>query len=189
MRAFYTEDLFLYENSCYDFLNEIITDNHVIIITNAETGWVEESCQEYLPKIWPIISKIKIVSAYDLYIKTVDCPFKWKELAFKNEIELYIKDNETNLRNIVSIGDAEYERLAIRKLSLSCHIKSIKLSEKPNLVLLKHQLDIMTKNISKIIDENNSLDLMLLPKFTEIVAPKNIYTPNDFNLLNEVVII
>jgi len=65
MRAFYTEDLFLYENSCYDFLNEIIKIADVIIITNAEDRWVEESCQEYLPKIWPIISTIKIVSAYD----------------------------------------------------------------------------------------------------------------------------
>jgi len=192
MRAFYTEDLFLYENSCYDFLNEIIKIADVIIITNAEDRWVEESCQEYLPKIWPIISTIKIVSAYDSYIKIVDCPFKWKELAFKNEIELYLKDNlnnQNNLKNIVSIGDAEYERSAIKTISVSCHIKSIKLSDKPFLTLLKNQLDIMTKNIKNIIEENNSLDLILLPKSTEPVDQKNVYNPNDFNLLNEVIII
>jgi len=47
----------------------------------------------------------------------------------------------------------------------------------------------MTKNIKNIIEENNSLDLILLPKSTEPVDQKNVYNPNDFNLLNEVIII
>jgi uncharacterized protein (DUF1499 family) len=204
LHVFYTYEISTYENYCYDFLNEIIKFDHIIIITNADNDWVESTCKEYLPKIWPIISKIKIVSAYDKYIKVINCPFKWKEFTFKDEIDLYIKNNSDNIKNkkniinIVSIGDAEYEREAVKSLSkyiedlsYNCYTKSIKLSENPKLELLMQQMDIMTKNISKIVNENESLDLLLGTKRNEFNETNNknmIYNPDKLIAPMEIII-
>jgi hypothetical protein len=205
LHAFYRYELSIYENYCYDFLNEIIKIGNIIIITNAEEGWIEESCQDYLPLIWPIISKLKIVSAYEKYIKVINCPFKWKEFTFKDEIDLYIKNNSDNLKNIknilniMSIGDAEYERQAVKSLtkyiedlSLNCYTKSIKLRENPKLELLIQQMDIMTKSITKIINENKSLDLVLGTKPNEsnkLNDPNMIYNLDDLSVPTEIIIL
>jgi hypothetical protein len=39
----------------------------VIIVTNAEEGWVEHSCGRYLPKLLQLLSGIRIVSARTAY--------------------------------------------------------------------------------------------------------------------------
>ena len=199
--AFYKYEISIYENYCYDFLDEITKIGHIIIITNADNDWVESTCKEYLPKIWPIISKIKIISAYDKYIKVINCPFKWKEFTFKDEIDLYIKNNSNdlkNIKNIISIGDAEYERSAVKslskyieKFSLNCYIKSIKLSENPKLELLMQQMDTMTKNIRKILNENESLDLLLGCKdneFNKTINKNMIYNPDKLIAPMEIII-
>jgi hypothetical protein len=187
VKSFYTKEMALYENYCYDFLNEVRKNGNIIIITNADEKWVESTCKEYLPKILPIISTIKIISAYSIYNKIVNCPFKLKEMAFKNEIELYIKENPNIVKNILSIGDAEYERIAVRSINKNkklegtseiCFIKSIKLSENPNLELIREQLDVITKNITSIISKKETLDLVLGYKSTVSISPTKIINPN-----------
>ena len=181
-----SDDLVYYQECCYNFFNEIIKNGHVIIITNAEKGWVEKTCQIHLPKIWPIVSTLKIISAKTTYIETINCQSKWKELAFKNEIELYIKDNPNILKNLISFGDSHYERSAIlnvhkeiKDFAIDYYIKSVKFADQPTLELLILQLDIITTNIKNIVDENSSLDLMLIISKNEIIDPNNIYDPNE----------
>ena len=108
-------------------------------------------------------------------------------MAFKNEIELYIKENPNIVKNILSIGDAEYERIAVRNINKNkklegtaeiFHIKSIKISENPNLELMKEQIDIITKNIVSIITQNDSLDLVLGYKSTLSITPNKTINPN-----------
>jgi len=187
VKSFYTKEMALYENYCYEFLNEVKKNANVIIITNADEGWVESTCKEYLPKILPIISTLKIISAFTLYNKIFDSPFKWKEMAFKNEIELYIKENPNIVKNILSIGDAEYERIAVRSINKNkklegtseiFFIKSIKLSENPNLELIREQLDVITKNITSIISKKETLDLVLGYKSTLSITPNKTINSN-----------
>jgi len=187
----FTEDLFIYENCVIEFFTQLMKNGKIIIITNAEKGWIELSCEKFLPKILPLLSKIKIVSAKSSYIKISNSPFIWKELAFRVQIDVYIKNNPNIVKNIISIGDAAYEREALLKVSKDIknlaptnYIKSIKFNESPNLFLLIQQLDIVSSNIKNIILEKSSLDLMLIQKPIEEIDSNLIFNPETNNLKN-----
>jgi len=180
----YIDELGFYQTDCINLLNEMMKYAHLIIITNAEKGWVENSCQQFLPKLFPIISKLKIISSRTEYMKVSNDPFIWKELAFRAEIELYITQNPNILQNIISIGDSLYERMAIlnstndlKGLAPINYIKSVKLSERPELLLLIQQIEKLTNSIKKIIDEKSSLDLMLMPPPINSVNKDALYDP------------
>jgi len=187
----FKQDLFIYENCCVEFFTQLKKNSEIIIITNAEKGWVESSCEKFLPKILPLLSKIKIVSAKSSYITISNSPFIWKELAFRVQIDVYIKNNPNILKNIISIGDAVYERAALLKVSKDLknvastnYIKSIKFSENPDIFLLIEQLDIVSTNIKQIIQEKSSLDLMLIKKPFEEIDSNLIFNPEINNLKN-----
>jgi hypothetical protein len=187
----FTEDLFIYENCVIEFFTQLMKNGKIIIITNAEKGWVELSCEKFLPKILPLLSKIKIVSAKSSYITISYSPFIWKELAFRVQIDVYIKNNPNIVKNIISIGDAAYEREALLKVSKDIknlaptnYIKSIKFNESPDIFLLIQQLDIVSSNIKQIIDEKSSLDLMLIQKPIEEIDSNLIFNPETNNLKN-----
>lgn len=51
----------------------------VVIITNAETGWVELSCRRFLPRCLPLVSSIRVVSARSTFEALhPDSPSDWK---------------------------------------------------------------------------------------------------------------
>ena len=182
----FMEDLSIHQNCCYEFFTEVIKHAKIIIISNAEQGWVELSCQKFLPRIWPLISKIKIVSARTSYITIANCPFTWKELAFRVQIEVYVKNNLNIVKNIISIGDAVYERNALilvskdlKDMASNYYIKSIKFAETPNIFLLIQQLDTVSSNITQIIEKDSDLDLMLIQKPEEAIDPIHLFDPNE----------
>lgn len=53
------------------------------IITNAAEGWVEFSCRKFFPSVFPVLAKIKIISARARYERVFpgEVP-KWKVHAF-----------------------------------------------------------------------------------------------------------
>jgi uncharacterized protein (DUF1697 family) len=180
------EDLSIHQNCCYEFFTQLLKCSNIIIITNAEQGWVEESCKKILPRVWPIISNIKIVSARTSYMAIADCPFTWKELAFRVQIEVYVKNNPNIVKNIMSIGDAVYERNALmlvskdlKNMASNYYIKSIKFHDNPDIYLLIQQLDIVSTNIIEILKKNSDLDLMLIQKSEDDIDPIHIYDPNE----------
>jgi uncharacterized protein (DUF1697 family) len=182
----FIDDLSIHQNCCYEFFNKLLKNSNIIIITNAEEGWVELSCQKILPKIWPIISNIKIVSAKTSYLTIANCPFSWKELAFRVQIEVYIKNNINIVKNIISIGDAQYERDALmlvsknlKDMASNYYIKSIKFAEHPEIFLLMQQLDTVSSNVTQIIEKDSDLDLMLIQKPDEAIDPNHLFDPNE----------
>lgn len=59
----------------------------VVIITNAETGWVELSAQRFLPGLAPLVKTMKVVSARSTYERAFpDNPYDWKVAAFRHEV-------------------------------------------------------------------------------------------------------
>ena len=185
----FIDDLSIHQNCCYEFFTEILKYAQIIIITNAEEGWVELSCQKILPRIFSLISKIKIVSAKSSYITITNSPFTWKELAFRVQIEVYLKNNPNIIKNIISIGDAQYEREALIQVSKNLkdiasnyYIKSIKFAEHPDIFLLIQQLDTVSSNISQIIEKDSALDLMLIEKPEEAIDPIHLFDPNEKKL-------
>merc|ERR1719460_3349153 len=59
----------------------------VILVTNAERGWIEMSCRKFMPTLLPALESVKILSARSTYEhQGVTSPFEWKYLAFESEI-------------------------------------------------------------------------------------------------------
>lgn len=92
------------------FLTTVGKYGNPIIFTNAEEGWVTQSCEFFMPKTYKYIleNDIQIQSARDKYSKITEDHSKWKiNLLMEHlDYELYGR------KFLLSIGDSEYEREA-----------------------------------------------------------------------------
>lgn len=141
-----------------------------MIITNAETGWVELSAQTFMPCVLPLLQKVKIVSARSTYEPVFpDSPIDWKLQAFEQEIQAAYgsasgKATASAVKNVLSFGDSVHERSALyaatNKLSNALS-KSIKFVERPSLEQLKRQVELVHSCMDDIARHSDHLDLML----------------------------
>ena len=118
-------------------------------------------------------NNIRIVSARDIYSKTLSSPTEWKINTFRDILNNTIIDFSTKFEcntilNIISIGDAEYEYIALlnldgffksNKQNINYLLKSIKFIEKPNFDMIIDQMEIVQKNINFIVNKIGYLDL------------------------------
>lgn len=138
-----------------------------IIITNAETGWVELSCRKFMPRVAPCLAGIRVLSARSTFEALCpDSPSEWKVHAFDQELNAaYRGKRPDHKRNIISFGDSIHERAAIHKVTAGMgagtRTKSIKFVERPTLEQLKRQVDLVTNCFEEIARHNGCLDLML----------------------------
>ena len=77
-----------------DLLDLAVSLGQVVIVTNAETGWIELSCQAWLPKVYSRVMQphVKLVSARSKYEGKVGrsggpgSPAGWKAAAFSDVV-------------------------------------------------------------------------------------------------------
>ncbi|CAJ1376954.1 unnamed protein product [Effrenium voratum] len=74
----------------------------VIIITNSAPGWVDQSCQIFMPQILPQ------VRSYPIFAKPLHAPLTFKITTFRRECKKWT--------NLISIGDGDAERAASLRL-------------------------------------------------------------------------
>lgn len=88
----------------------------VYIITNAAEGWVEFSCQRFMPEVLPVLDKITIISARAKYESRFpnNVP-KWKLYAF---LETQTELINGNMKNVVALGDSMMEMDAAHHLAM-----------------------------------------------------------------------
>mmetsp|Transcript_594 Transcript_594/g.1449 ORF Transcript_594/g.1449 Transcript_594/m.1449 type:complete len:284 (-) Transcript_594:356-1207(-) len=140
---------------------------HVILITNAERGWIELSCRKFMPELWPCIEGLKILSARAAYEKAgvVTSPFVWKILAFQNEIEGLCQTLAPDRRlHVISFGDSAHERRALMQATedmANCCRKSIKFIEQPDVAQLRKQHELVYSCFRHIAAHDGNLDLCL----------------------------
>ncbi|KAA6383913.1 MAG: hypothetical protein EZS28_020560 [Streblomastix strix] len=112
-----------------------ITDN-VLIITNAEEGWVDLSAEKFMPRVLHILRRVQVISARTTYQKQFkDQPNMWKRAAFLDQlyniiggrtgsthqygnasIEPYSASAAEHPISVISFGDSECERSALMSL-------------------------------------------------------------------------
>jgi len=136
----------------------------VIVITNAETGWVELSAQKFIPGVVPLLSQIKVMSARSTYEDMFpDSPLKWKFYAFQEKLSSYFAETKKD-KNIISFGDSHVEREAVRAVTRGVpftRCKSVKFAERPNMEQLKRQIELITNCFQYIHNHDGDLDLQL----------------------------
>lgn len=141
----------------------------VVIVTNAEEGWVELSSGSWLPSLLPVVQRVAtIVSARsDWEPLGVSSPAGWKQRAFQDEIDRFYSSKgpeDQSWKNILSIGDAPHEREALLRVTNACggpncRAKSIKFGVRPTLEQLLQELDTLLVNLKEVVHHNGRLDL------------------------------
>lgn len=144
----------------------------VIVVTNAEAGWVEMSGSRFLPRVLDTLRTwhVSIVSARSAFQATKRrLPFQWKSKAFQHLLGLAYPIKNNGLRcNVVSFGDSNSERLALiesvtrqaaERPGQSSFYKSFKLCEHPTPVLLQRQLLLVEQILPRMIHHAGNLDL------------------------------
>jgi hypothetical protein len=148
------------ENCVKIILEKAILKGEVFIITNSSSGWVEFCSKKFYPEIFPLLKKIKIISARDLYEKQYPNDQKtWKLLTFVN-IKNYFNVNKHI--NIICIGDAIFEIEASEMLASNFknyYLKTIKFRENPGLSELNKQLNLIVREFDRIFSMEKSIKI------------------------------
>ncbi|CAE7515452.1 unnamed protein product [Symbiodinium microadriaticum] len=138
----------------------------VLLVTNAEHGWVELSCRRFLPELLPVLALVRTLSARTQYeSELVPTPFEWKLHAFHNEIgRVFQSPGRTRRRNILSFGDSGHERQALINATANMPDttrKNLKFMDRPGVEELRKQHSVMVKCLRQIVHHDGHLDLYL----------------------------
>jgi len=137
----------------------------VTVVTNAETGWVQLSCQKFIPLVLPMLNKLTIISARSTYEPQFPgSPLKWKYYCFQERIMSLQAPTSKRERNVLSFGDSHVEREAVRACTRGMErtrTKSVKFAERPSLEQLRRQIELVTNCFQYIYSHAGDLDLQL----------------------------
>lgn len=140
----------------------------VIVITNAETGWVELSAKRFLPAVVPLLGGVKVVSARSEFEASYpSSPQQWKMAAFGREIRQALAHPDVGDAQctVASLGDSVHEREALhsacRALKSPVVTKSVKFIEHPGLEQLEREMECVTRAFEDIVSPPGNVDLAL----------------------------
>jgi len=136
----------------------------VILVTNAERGWIELSCQKFMPSLYSSLEDVKLTSARSTYEQQgVASPFEWKYLAFDNEISHFYEFFPSDQRkNVISFGDSAHEREALIRVTermTACCTKSLKFVERPEVEQLVKEHELISECFNHIVNHDGNLDM------------------------------
>mmetsp|Transcript_87199 Transcript_87199/g.154444 ORF Transcript_87199/g.154444 Transcript_87199/m.154444 type:complete len:325 (+) Transcript_87199:77-1051(+) len=141
----------------------------VVIVTNAEEGWVDLSCRAWLPGLQDIVAKCEVLSARSTWEpQGVQSPAGWKARTFEDVIEkFYSRYQNQSWKNIISVGDAPHEREALARVvrwaptasGKRCRSKSVKFVLRPSIDHLTRELQMLRESLKEIVWHDDDLDL------------------------------
>ena len=148
----------------------------IYIVTNASMKWILASLNTLpLTRKFIIKENIRIISSRDLYSKENVKTAKWKLNTYENIVNNDLKNifaikNKEIMLNIISMGDAVYEYIALinlhdiltdkinNKKNINFYLKNIRFKSQPNFDFIIEQIDLVKKNKIQIINEKNYID-------------------------------
>jgi len=141
----------------------------VVLVTNAERGWIELSCQKFMPTLYPLLENVKMVSARTSYEGcTSASPLDWKLRAFDVEINRHFSSEVANdvmkRKNVLSLGDSVHEREAMLRATAAlpnCRSKSLKFVERPDISQICKQHELIFGSFERIVHYDGNLDLCI----------------------------
>jgi len=144
-------------------LQKALEIGQVVIVTNAEQGWIERSCKKFTPSLVSLMKKVDMVSARSTYESYVEAPSEWKRLAFEYEIGQFYQSGCVNRqRNIVSVGDSLHELHALTSVTSrmpNCYAKSVKFLESPSIQQLIDQHEMLAGSLNDVVEHNGHLNV------------------------------
>ncbi|KAF4720424.1 hypothetical protein FOZ63_003752, partial [Perkinsus olseni] len=124
----------------------------LMIITNAAPGWVEASCQQFMPALLPFIKSVPLYARPFNALMTT-----WKLDAFAREC------GGGDVEGVVSLGDGPIERQAcLRLMAEDKRVKSVKFKESPSISQLVSEHELLHLRLKDLLKHDSDLDLRLL---------------------------
>jgi len=149
----------------------------VILVTNAEHGWVEFSCRKFMPGLCQSLQDVRILSARSTYEhQGIAQPSEWKYLAFQHELERFCEEQRpvsgeadtvvgaTRRRNVISIGDSPHEREALIRVTdqmPDARVKAVKLMARPEVQQLLQEHEIISDCFRDLVNFDGNMDLAI----------------------------
>jgi len=138
----------------------------VIIITNAEQGWVEWSCRRFLPGLGASLRGLQVVSARGDFEPQGFATEEWKCLAFAREVGAYYRGGAAGGRwNVLSLGDSIHEHRALVRATEGvprCSAKALRFSPMPQVETLVEQHELVASTLCKVVQLSEDLDIDVL---------------------------
>lgn len=181
-------------NTVCSLLVAAVHCGRVVVVTNAESGWVDLSAAKFMPTVLETLNlwHISVISARSEFESVhLQHPVQWKVEAFRHLLLLaYPMDSENDRskirrridnrsrRNVVSFGDSDSERIALIRCVKSepgqnSLYKSLKLCEHPTPTILQRQLQLVQRLMPMIIHHSGNLDLRVNFKLTTTAKMNN----------------
>jgi len=141
----------------------------VVLVTNAERGWIELSCRKFLPTLSPMLENVRMVSARTTY-EGPQCksPLDWKLRAFDAEIARFygaeVVNDPSMRKNVFSLGDSVHEREALMRATSAapgCLSKSLKFVERPDVSQIRKQHELIFGCFEQIVHHESHMDLCI----------------------------
>lgn len=138
-----------------DFLKKATELGQVVIITNADPAWVYETSELYLPEILYYLRVIPICSARQFAQKGPNDMKYWKYRAFNCVIQQFSNSFE-GIKNIVSIGDSQWDRDAVfgvfeTNKNVQIMPKAVKFLGSPSFEALGEEILILTSKLEEVV--------------------------------------
>lgn len=143
-----------------DFLKKATELGQVVIITNADPSWVYETSELYLPEILYYLRVIPICSARQFAQNSPNDMLHWKYRAFNCVIQQFSNSFE-GMKNIVSIGDSQWDRDALfgvfeTNKNVQIVPKAVKFLGSPSFEALGEEILILTSKLEEIVMMNGA---------------------------------
>jgi len=158
----------------------------VIVVTNADEGWVQHCVKYFVPNLRQCLETIRVISARTNYEKFFpEQPLCWKAACFAHEsTEIYqsTKCHFRSAKEIISFGDSmdEYRATRIVAKQLSAVPKSVMFIQSPNPVQLIGELAVLTKFMRSVCAYHDKKDFKISPNLA-LEAARHYLTPEIIN--------
>jgi len=144
-------------------LRDLQAIGKLVVVTNAEEGWVTMTVDKFLPGLRPILAETQCISARSLFEpRGYETPVEWKEETFAYVAQRHF-GSDMHDRVVVSIGDSKHEREAVQRLSwrLGVVTKSVKLQIFPDLDILQREHEIFQAQIQSVFAHKGPMDIQV----------------------------
>lgn len=141
----------------------------VVVVTNAEEGWVDLSCKAWLPELQQTLTRCEVASARSTWEpRGIASPAGWKARTFEDVIDkFYSRYQHQSWKNIISVGDAPHEREALSRVvrwapcgrGKRCRSKSVKFVLRPSIEQLTREIQMLRESLKEIVWHDDDLDL------------------------------
>ena len=154
----------------------------VFIVTNGTHGWVEKSCEIFMPSIRNLVLSLPIISAADLYSYFSKNPISWKRMAFRRDLlDRAFGGMPRAARVVISIGDGYAEQEASRNLMMIgsysqvglLSVRSLKIVESSSPAVLIRQLEEICQVLPSLATQSGDFDL----QWNTVPVAKPLATP------------